>query len=343
MNALALILATAAVGVDYGWHRTAEGEWEYIIQIEPGLVETLVNGQALVSQMPAELRGVRRFRVQIGEGEIPRDPLPAGGIFPNFNADPGAVPLGDGRAGAGAGGFGAPGFGNRGFGATGLGASGNRGMGTSPQADWQELPNRDLNFLRQDPIQLNPLENSFLGDLPGPGGARGEFPLSPEPPAIAPTGLPRTPADLRLPDGRSAGANPGLPGRASEWPSSDRFRLGNDRSAPALPQRGPYDDRLASRTPGVRLGGPPTVSIPAAPRTTDTVEPDPPISANRSVPKAKLNDAKGATPDAIWWPLTTTVLLLFGSLGGNIYLGWLAMDFYRRYRDAAWQLRTGHG
>lgn len=93
----------------------------------------------------------------------------------------------------------------------------------------------------------------------------------------------------------------------------------------------------------MRLGGPPTVSIPAAPRTTDTVEPDPPISANRSVPKAKLGDAKGATPEAIWWPLTTTVLLLFGSLGGNIYLGWLAMDFYRRYRDAAWQLRTGHG
>lgn len=325
MNALVLILATTSVGVDYGWHRTAEGEWEYIIQIEPGLVETLVNGQALVSQMPNELRGVRRFRVQIGEGEIPRDPLPAGGVFPNLSADPGAVPMGDGRAGA-----------------AGFGLPGARPPGANPQAGWQELPNRDFNFLRQDPIQLNPLENSFLGDLPGPGGARGEFPLSPEPPAMAPSGLPRNPADLRLPDGRTASANLGLPSRANDWTNADRFRLGNERPETAVPQRGPYDDRLASRAPGVRLGGPPTVSIPAPPRTTDPAEPDPPISANRSIPKAKIGgEQKGATPEAIWWPLTTTVLLLFGSLGGNIYLGWLAMDFYRRYRDAAWQLRSG--
>jgi hypothetical protein len=50
----------------------------------------------------------------------------------------------------------------------------------------------------------------------------------------------------------------------------------------------------------------------------------------------------GRIPSAqkIWWPLTTTVVLLFASIGGNFYLGWLAVDFYRRYREAAWELRT---
>ncbi len=73
MNAFALLVVTATLGVDYGWHRGNDGEWEYIIQIEPALVDTLSKGQALVSQMPPELRGVRRFRMQIGQGEVPRD------------------------------------------------------------------------------------------------------------------------------------------------------------------------------------------------------------------------------------------------------------------------------
>src|SRR5262249_15006995 len=38
---------------------------------------------------------------------------------------------------------------------------------------------------------------------------------------------------------------------------------------------------------------------------------------------------------------TTTFasLLLSASLGGNIYRGWLARDFYWRYRDMAWKMR----
>jgi hypothetical protein len=28
------------------------------------------------------------------------------------------------------------------------------------------------------------------------------------------------------------------------------------------------------------------------------------------------------------------------SLGGNLYLGWLARDFYWRYRDMAWEVRN---
>jgi len=38
--------------------------------------------------------------------------------------------------------------------------------------------------------------------------------------------------------------------------------------------------------------------------------------------------------------VTIISLFLFMSLGGNLYLGWLARDFYWRYRDMAWEVRN---
>jgi hypothetical protein len=34
-----------------------------------------------------------------------------------------------------------------------------------------------------------------------------------------------------------------------------------------------------------------------------------------------------------WPPLVFTSLALFGSIAGNLYLGWIASGIYRRYRD----------
>jgi len=36
-----------------------------------------------------------------------------------------------------------------------------------------------------------------------------------------------------------------------------------------------------------------------------------------------------------WWALTLAMLALFASMGGNLYMGWIAVDVYRRYLDAA--------
>jgi hypothetical protein len=48
------------------------------------------------------------------------------------------------------------------------------------------------------------------------------------------------------------------------------------------------------------------------------------------------NDAK-STPEASsgdrWWPLLLAMLGLFGSLGFNVYLGWIAWDLHGRYQD----------
>ena len=39
-----------------------------------------------------------------------------------------------------------------------------------------------------------------------------------------------------------------------------------------------------------------------------------------------------------WMPLVLTSLALFASLAANLYLGWVAVGIYRRYRDIVDQL-----
>lgn len=78
MNGLAVLLSVAVIGVDYGWQPSPDGHLEYIIQIEPGLVETMKAGSEIVSEIHPDARGVRRFRIRIGTGPLPR----RGGVAP---------------------------------------------------------------------------------------------------------------------------------------------------------------------------------------------------------------------------------------------------------------------
>jgi len=77
MNAAVIILATAVVGVDTGWTTLADGGLEYVIQIEPQLLESLRNGEDIASDIPAPFRGARRYRITVGKGPLPgQDRLP---------------------------------------------------------------------------------------------------------------------------------------------------------------------------------------------------------------------------------------------------------------------------
>jgi hypothetical protein len=67
-----LLLATLAVGIDTGYEPTAEGGLEYIIQIPPDVLNTLKPGEAITSEIPADLQGVQRYRIQVGTGRLPR-------------------------------------------------------------------------------------------------------------------------------------------------------------------------------------------------------------------------------------------------------------------------------
>lgn len=109
MFGVALLLTVATVGVDYGWQPGEDGQLEYIIQIEPELVKTLSEGKVdLLSEIPEELQGVKRFRIRVGTGQVPRKGLeeaqaanirPADDIAhqqPNLNG--GQFPANDPRA-----------------------------------------------------------------------------------------------------------------------------------------------------------------------------------------------------------------------------------------------------
>jgi len=76
MFANALVVAAALYGVDYGWQPIDEGGLEYIIQVEPQLLEAMRGGEAITSTIPPELRDVRRYRIVVGNAELPRSDLP---------------------------------------------------------------------------------------------------------------------------------------------------------------------------------------------------------------------------------------------------------------------------
>ena len=76
MNGIAVLVALAAVGVDYGWQPAADGQLENIIQIEPATLESLKSGKDITSDIHPDARGVRRFRIHVGTG-----PLPCNGVL----------------------------------------------------------------------------------------------------------------------------------------------------------------------------------------------------------------------------------------------------------------------
>ncbi len=90
-----------------------------------------------------------------------------------------------------------------------------------------------------------------------------------------------------------------------------------DNRAIQFPENG-----LAGSRPGNAL------DLPAPPGDGATT----PGGANESTRNQKSSTTSAS--DRPWGPLLMTVLGLFGSLGFNIYLGWIAWDLYARYQDA---------
>jgi hypothetical protein len=86
------MIVVLALGVDAGWQKHRDGGWEYIIQIEPYLLDSLqAQPQEIVSEVPPFLRNVRVYRIRIGDDELPRkmpDESPVGEPSPPADAPP---------------------------------------------------------------------------------------------------------------------------------------------------------------------------------------------------------------------------------------------------------------
>lgn len=70
MNALAVLVAAVAVGIDTGWEPVAGGGVVYTIQIEPEAIDGLMRGQDIYSDIPRDFDQVTSFRIMVGN-----DPL----------------------------------------------------------------------------------------------------------------------------------------------------------------------------------------------------------------------------------------------------------------------------
>ena len=68
-----------------------------------------------------------------------------------------------------------------------------------------------------------------------------------------------------------------------------------------------------------------------------TTAPTPPRRSRRSTRKPP-SDSKQLQAEHPWVPLVLTSLALFGSLAANAYLGWVAVGIYHRYREMCEQL-----
>jgi hypothetical protein len=71
-----LCVAAIALGIDVGWQPLPEGGLEYIIQIEPNMLQRLKDGVEITSDVDPSLRGIRSYRIVVGNKELPRRALP---------------------------------------------------------------------------------------------------------------------------------------------------------------------------------------------------------------------------------------------------------------------------
>jgi hypothetical protein len=65
-------IVAVLLGVDAGWQPLPEGGMEYIIQIEPQLLETLKSGEPIQSDVPSYVKDVRAYRIVVGTAKLPR-------------------------------------------------------------------------------------------------------------------------------------------------------------------------------------------------------------------------------------------------------------------------------
>ena len=71
LTAVALVWFVARAGaVDFGWQTVSGGGIEYLVQVEPELIDSF-RQEGFTSEVPAGLRDIRRIRITVGKGQLP--------------------------------------------------------------------------------------------------------------------------------------------------------------------------------------------------------------------------------------------------------------------------------
>jgi hypothetical protein len=317
MNGVLALVAATVVSIDIGWQPLADGGYEYIIQIEPHMVGTLAGGQAISSELPRNLRGMRSYRIVVGNEKLPHEgePLP---VEPR-PAMPSEAPPADKTVPTPP----ASSVGNRPP-AAGAGAG---DVGALPQRNATAETPPALPGPEPDMRSLPPEPRAASADASDAG--RDDLPAEPMPPPA----LDPEPEAKEIPP-RMAGYPLGSPaaGHAGKGEADKRgsgsfvfpgatlssINQPPAEAAPATGDRGTAKAGDANAGAGGPAASPAGVSSSAAvDAKTDVGEPKP------------------------WLPLAGAVIALFASLGANLYLGWNTLALRSRYRSLVAQLHAG--
>lgn len=315
----ALLLSAASLGVDYGWQHTDDGSLEYIIQLEPALLEALAAGEPILSEVHPDARGVTRFRILVGSDQLPREAAAA-----RSDVLPGDVPLPGPETAAGE----TPGK------STAVPSLPDIAS-TPPQLPASDRP-RDSESIQWPAVAPNFGGREFVPQTPEASRA-----------AVSPA-APKTPPD--------SGAFPRMITPPSESDGRVNPIPDPDRSA-GLPLSPPeVSSNESPSTPPVIE--PPQRFTPQPPRDPN-VQPAGGLHAPTSVAQASVNPTKEAPPkeptsagsptseesaspepQRPWATLVVGAFLLCLSIAVNVYLGVLARGFYIRYRQLAQEIRN---
>jgi hypothetical protein len=359
MNPLMILVATAALGVEVGWEPLPGGGYEYTIQIEPELLKVLEQGNdEIFSEVPDGI-DVRRYRVMVGVGKVRREtaPLAAAGA-PATGAPAGRQAPTSQPAAQPA--LNQPAASQPAIAAPQAAASDPFGTPPSETLD----PEAEL--------------DADLGQRPPTGGAATtppagtSAPTTTAPPAQDPYGTPPPlPTESPLPQT----APPAATAPAESAPAGPALDFGN--SASTAPPAKAADTALAAAPSGLEPipANPFAKQAPAETESkgrAETLVVAPPATADHDhVAKAPAElPNSGATAGSIksvtfdekpagtsveretgkpelagqpvsrpWFPLIAAIVLLGCSIGGNVFLGWVAYDARNRYRNAIAKFR----
>lgn len=294
MNGLILVLAASSVGVDYGWQPNQKGEIEYIIQIEPELLDAMQDGTEITSRIDPSVQGVRRFRIRVGNESLPREgtaiaPTSDGGGAPDkvardknsdaakrgaqgFNANiPGTDTDNPPAPEAPGAKLGAPPLISPGR----LGSGSGGGFSLDPDA---KVPEQD-----EPEAAKQPSGGSYtpLKEPPNSSGEAGPTPI---------------------PDPDSA-RHKARPDATISQSSTQPRKLEPSPAGEPLEGRQASYNRVVTRKPSETAASPSDISLPPEEES-----------------------------DHPWKTMVPICLLLFASIGLNVYLGWVARGIYVRYR-----------
>jgi hypothetical protein len=139
-------------------------------------------------------------------------------------------------------------------------------------------------------------------------------------------------ADMRIADARGAGFG------AAAGPANPDYQRGVVANQPQVASVHTYAPQVASQPPQIAHAQV-ADSRAAAPATLPTAALTVATPPNVVLVPQPQPAAPAPAKDA-WGPFVVVLFALFFSIGGNLYLGWTALEFHSRYRNAIERLRS---